>query len=165
VAQSEGEMNIGKTIVEYVIDPYIVLRFNFRREIKHMIKKMLELDYVLSKWFAGRKKQEKVVPGATFLFLTKVMFLGNTIIVFIIKLLGITRPLIYVGGVLIFGLFLFIIMHDPIEQNFKRSLFEKFCKNLSKSQISRKRIFALLIYIGSLYFMVIGSILIQRIEF
>lgn len=42
-----------------------------------MINKILRLDFVLSKWFAGKRKTENVVPGLAYLFLSKVIYLGE----------------------------------------------------------------------------------------
>lgn len=54
---------------------------------------MLQLDFVLSKWFAGKRKGETVVPGSAYLFLSKVIYIGEIFIFLILKLIGVKEPM------------------------------------------------------------------------
>jgi len=130
-----------------------------------MVRKILLLDFVMSKWFAGRKKQEKVIPGTVFFFLSKIVYLGAIVVVFILKLIGITQPIFIVGGFVTYGLMIMLIVQPPVEQMVKDPLFEKEYKSLSKSQIYKKRALSLFIFIVSLYLMIVAVIIIGREEF
>lgn len=58
-----------------------------------MINKILRLDFVLSKWFAGKRKGETVVPGSAYLFLSKIIYIGEVSIFLILKLIGVKEPM------------------------------------------------------------------------
>lgn len=130
-----------------------------------MVKKMLELDFVLSKWFAGKRKGENVVPGLAYLFLSKVIYIGEVFIFLILKLIGVKEPIFMAFGIMIYSILVVLIGRSPIEQIVKNPAFEKYYKSLSKSQIYLKRIIALFILIASFFFMIVGSIMIGRLKF
>ncbi len=58
-----------------------------------MINKILQLDFVLSKWFAGKRNTENVVPGLAYLFLSKVIYLGEVFVFLFLKLIGVNEPM------------------------------------------------------------------------
>lgn len=128
-----------------------------------MVRKILFLDFVMTKWFVGKKKNGRIVSASAYFFLSKIIFLGSIIIVFILKLIGIKEPLLNVAGVIVYGIMVILIVADPIEKMVKSPSFEKDYKSLSRVQIYKKRALALFIYIVSFYFMMIALIMINRI--
>lgn len=126
---------------------------------------MLKLDFVLSKWFAGKRKGEIVVPGSAYLFLSKVIYIGEVFIFLILKLIGVKEPIFMAFGIMIYSLVVILIGRSPIEQTVRNPVFEKYYKSLSKSQVYVKRAIALFTLIASFFFMIIGSIMIGRIKF
>jgi hypothetical protein len=126
---------------------------------------MLKLDFVLSKWFAGKRKGETVVPGSAYLFLSKVIYIGEVFIFLILKLIGVKEPIFMAFGIMIYSLVVILIGRSPIEQTVRNPVFEKYYKSLSKSQVYVKRAIALFTLIASFFFMIIGSIMIARIKF
>lgn len=58
-----------------------------------MINKILQLDFVLSKWFAGKRKTENVVLGLAYLFLNKVIYIGEVFVFLFLKLVGGKEPM------------------------------------------------------------------------
>lgn len=119
----------------------------------------------MSKWFAGKKKQEKVIPGMVFFFLSKVIYLGVIIVVFILKLIGVNAPVFIAGGGILYGLMVMLIVQPPVEKMAKDPFFPREYKCLSKSQINKKRALSLFIFIASLYLMVAAAIIIGRMKF
>lgn len=130
-----------------------------------MVKKMLKLDFVLSKWFAGKRNTENVVTGLAYLFLSKVIYLGEVFVFLILKLVGVKEPIFMAFGIMIYSLLVILIGRSPIEQTVRNPVFEKYYKSLSKSQVYVKRTIALFTLIASFFFMIIGSIMIGRIKF
>ncbi|QRY57162.1 hypothetical protein [Sphingobacterium siyangense] len=130
-----------------------------------MINKILRLDFVLSKWFAGKRKTENVVPGLAYLFLSKVIYLGEVFVFLFLKLVGVKEPIFMAFGIMIYSLLVILIGRSPIEQTVRNPVFEKYYKSLSKSQVYVKRAIALFTLIASFFFMIIGSIMIARIKF
>jgi len=61
-----------------------------------MVEKILKLDFVMTKWFVGKKKNEKVIPATAYFFLSKMIFIGGIFVVFFLKLVGINEPIIIV---------------------------------------------------------------------
>ncbi|WP_313156080.1 hypothetical protein [Sphingobacterium multivorum] len=130
-----------------------------------MINKILQLDFVLSKWFAGKRKTENVVPGLAYLFLSKVIYLGEVLVFLILKLVGVKEPIFMAFGIVIYSLLVILIGRSPIEQTVRNPVFEKNYKSLSKSQVYIRRAIALFILIACFFFMIVGSIMIGRIKF
>ena len=130
-----------------------------------MINKMLQLDFVLSKWFAGKRKTENVVSGLAYLFLSKVIYIGEVFVFLFFKLVGVKEPIFMAFGIMIYSLVVILIGRSLIEQIVKKPAFEKYYKSLSKSQVYVKRAIALFTLIASFFFMIIGSIMIARIKF
>lgn len=130
-----------------------------------MINRILRLDFVLSKWFAGNRKTENVVPGQAYLFLSKVIYLGEVFVFLFLKLVGVKEPIFMAFGIMIYSLLVILIGRSPIEQTVRNPVFEKYYKSLSKSQVYVKRAIALFTLIASFFFMIIGSIMIARIKF
>ncbi|WP_312747879.1 hypothetical protein [Sphingobacterium multivorum] len=130
-----------------------------------MTNKILQLDFVLSKWFAGKRNTENVVPGLAYLFLSKVIYLGEVFVFLILKLVGVKEPIFMAFGIMIYSLLVILIGRSPIEQTVRNPVFEKYYKSLSKSQVYVKRTIALFTLIASFFFMIIGSIMIGRIKF
>jgi hypothetical protein len=126
---------------------------------------MLKLDFVLSKWFAGKRKTENVVPGLTYLFLSKVIYIGEVFVFLFLKLIGVKEPIFMAFGIMIYSLLVILIGRSPVEQTVRNPVFEKYYKSLSKSQVYVKRTIALFTLIASFFFMIIGSIMIARIKF
>ncbi|MNK17283.1 hypothetical protein D3C87_354700 [compost metagenome] len=130
-----------------------------------MINKILQLDFVLSKWFAGKRNIENVVPGLAYLFLSKVIYLGEVFVFLFLKLIGVKEPIFMAFGIMIYSLLVILIGRPPIEQTVKNPVFEKYYKGLSKSQVYIGRAIALFLLIACFFFMMIGSIMIARIKF
>ncbi|WP_286753018.1 MULTISPECIES: hypothetical protein [Sphingobacterium] len=130
-----------------------------------MINKILQLDFVLSKWFAGKRKTENVVPGLAYLFISKVIYLGEVFVFLILKLVGVKEPIFMAFGIMIYSLLAILIGRSSIEQTVRNPVFEKNYKSLSKSKVYIRRAIALFILIACFFFMIIGSIMIARIKF
>ena len=54
-----------------------------------IMKEMLRYNFYLSKWFAG-KKEDKIIPGTAFLFLSQISFLFVALYLIAISVLQIT---------------------------------------------------------------------------
>lgn len=116
-----------------------------------MINKILQLDFVLSKWFAGKRNTENVVPGLAYLFLSKVIYLGEVFVFLILKLVGVKEPIFMAFVIMIYSLLVILLGRSPIEQTVRNPVFEKYYKSLSKSQVYVKRTIALFTLIASFF--------------
>jgi len=104
-----------------------------------MVKKILQLDFVLSKWFAGKKKNNRVIPGAIVLFLFKVMFLDLVVYSLIAKRIELTKDVsIYVITLMLQLSFLLFGLEKPLKQMIGSEGLERRYKAMSKSEIQKK---------------------------
>lgn len=123
-----------------------------------MVKYILRLDYTLSKWFAGKRKNEKVIPGTAFLFLNKVVFVGLIIVGVIIRKVGDTNWVVAIGA--IFTLVIMKGFQRRAESMIRRINMEVEYKSLNRNQIYQRRFMALLIFIICFYTMIVSLIML-----
>lgn len=128
-----------------------------------MVKYLLKLDYVLSKWFAGKHKEDIVIPGTAFLFLNKVSFIVIIIVSAIIRVIGIYKRINLVVAIgVICTLIIMKGLQRSVERRVRKSKVEIAYKTMSKNQINQRRVLALLFLAISFYAMIVALILIFK---
>lgn len=107
---------------------------------------ILKYNFYLSKWFAG-KKQDKIISGTAFLFLSQISFLFVALYLVTISVLQITvSPKI---ATVICMIVLLVIMYGfpkSIQARVRENKYEKGYNNLTAKEIYIKRTIALILF-------------------
>ncbi len=128
-----------------------------------MVKYLLKLDYALSSWFAGKRKNDKIIPGTVYFFSTKVAFLSVIIMSLITRQLGLNDFVrIYVSIIMVSAFVVMKVLEKPVKQIILKRSLAKDYEHLSKSQVYQRRFLALLFLAISLYSMMGALILIFK---
>ncbi|QRY57029.1 hypothetical protein [Sphingobacterium siyangense] len=119
-----------------------------------MVKKILQLDFAMAKWFTGKKKNDRVIPGTITFFLFKVMFLDLVVYSLIAKWIGLINDVVMLIIIfLIHASFILFGLEKPLKQMIRSEGLESGYKTMSKSDIYIKRALALSLFISSYIFM------------
>jgi hypothetical protein len=112
-----------------------------------IMKEILKYNFYLSKWFAG-KKQDKIIPGASFLFLNQVSFLFLAAFLFVVKLLPFTlSPKISTGVAMLVVLFVMYGLQKRVQTKVQENKYDKGYNVLTKREIYKKRLIALFLFV------------------
>ncbi|MBL1411220.1 hypothetical protein [Sphingobacterium faecale] len=128
-----------------------------------MVKKILQPDFVMTKWFVGKKKNDRVIPATVVFFLFKVAYIDMVIYSLIAKWTGISNDVsIYMVVLLVHLSFLLFGLEKPLKQMIRSEGLERRYKAMSKSEIQKKRALALSLLIFSYIFMCWALVMIFR---
>lgn len=126
------------------------------------MKEILKYDFYLSKWFAG-KKQDKIIPGASFLFLNQVSFLFLATFLFVVKLLPFTlSPKISTGVAMLVVLFVMYGLQNRVQTKVQENKYDKGYNVLTKKEIYKNRLIAVLLFVMPFILCFIVAILFYR---
>lgn len=127
-----------------------------------IMKEILKYDFYLSKWFAG-KKQDKIIPGASFLFLNQVSFLFLATFLFVVKLLPFTlSPKISTGVAMLVVLFVMYGLQNRVQTKVQENKYDKGYNVLTKKEIYKNRLIAVLLFVMPFILCFIVAILFYR---
>jgi hypothetical protein len=127
-----------------------------------IMKEILKYDFYLSKWFAG-KKQDKIIPGASFLFLNQVSFLFLATFLFVVKLLPFTlSPKISTGVAMLVVLFVMYGLQNRVQTKVQENKYDKGYNVLTKREIYKNRLIAVLLFVMPFILCFIVAILFYR---
>jgi hypothetical protein len=122
------------------------------------MKKILEYNYCLAKWFAGNKK-DKVISGTVFLFLNQLCFLilalflfVNSISPFIISAENAALMIMFIFAIIMFG------SQKYFEKKVSKNAYEY--KKTTQGNIYLKRLIALLLFTAPFFIVVLIVIII-----
>lgn len=108
----------------------------------------------MAKWFTGKKKNDRVIPGTITFFLFKVMFLDLVVYSLIAKWIGLINDVVMLIIIfLIHASFILFGLEKPLKQMIRSEGLESGYKTMSKSDIYIKRALALSLFISSYIFM------------
>lgn len=111
------------------------------------LKDMLKFSFYLSKWFSGQK-QDKIIPGASFLFLTQVSFLFIAALLCVYKLLPTEiEPAIVAAVSMLFVSFIMYGLQKEVQKRVRKNNYNQNYKTLTTKQIFITRVVALVIFI------------------
>ena len=127
-----------------------------------IIKNMLRYNFYLSKWFAG-KKQDKIIPGAAFLFLNQVIFLFLATFLVTDKFLPFTlSPEIFTGIAMLVVLFIMYGLQKRVEARVRENKYDKDFNTLTTKEIYKNRLIALLLFVLPFILCFIVAIFLYR---
>ena len=111
------------------------------------MKEILKYNFYLSKWFAG-KKQDKIIPGTAFLFLNQVSLLFLAVFLVVDKFLPFTlSPEIFTGITMLVVLFVMYGLQKRVQTKVQENKYDKGYNVLTKREIYKKRLIALLLFV------------------
>jgi len=112
-----------------------------------IMKNMLRYNFYLSKWFAG-KKQDKIIPGTSFLFLNQVSLLFLAAFLIIDKFLPFTlTPEIFTGVAMVVVLFIMYGLQKRVQTSVRENKYDKDYDALTTKEIRINRLVALLLFV------------------
>ena len=121
-----------------------------------MVKKILQLDFAMAKWFTGKKKNDRVIPGTITFFLFKVMFLDLVVYSLIAKWIGLINDVVMLIIIfLIHASFILFGLEKPLKQMIRSEGLESGYKTMSKSDIYKTCTCFIPVYF-LIYFYVLG---------
>lgn len=127
-----------------------------------IMKEILKYDFYLSKWFAG-KKQDKIIPGASFLFLNQVSFLFLAAFLYVVKILPFTlSPKISTVVAMLVVLFLMYGLHKKVQAKVQENNYNEGYNFLTTKEIYKSRLIALLLFVMPFILCFIVAILFYR---
>ena len=104
-----------------------------------IMEEMLRYNFYLSKWFAG-KKQDKIIPGTSFLFLNQVSFLVLAAFLIAIKFLPFTlSPKISAGIVMLVVLFVMYGLQKRVQTRVRENKYDEGYNALTTKEIYKNR--------------------------